>query len=241
VANTIDEHAGMKIKHSSVCRYVLGYFVRDYGELPQIRGAERSSEGNVGGVASYGHKYAANTRLIVTRIERPPPAFQIHFEPRAEIHRHRRCGNADVAQVAGRVSRGYIQCPAHRYRQMLEIPANAQAIRIHIERRLLGVRILISKRHSFMNPGANSLHAIPSGCNSTEELRGNVRHSVNFAVAAVKQILKHVAWQMLNGYLAGPGRDGSGSPVSWIMVEFVSRSVPGRARKRQQLFPKLSE
>src|ERR1700693_868315 len=88
---------------------------------------------------------------------------------------------------------------------MLKITANTQAISIYIERRFLRVCKLISKRHPFMDPRANSLHTIPSRRNSTEKLRGNVRQSVNFAVAAVKQIPKHIVSHTLDGYLTGPG------------------------------------
>src|ERR1700761_4301433 len=48
--------------------------------------AERGYDRNVGGIAPACHQDAADTRRIVTRIERVPASAEISFEPGAEIH-----------------------------------------------------------------------------------------------------------------------------------------------------------
>ena len=61
-------------------------FIRHYTELPQSRGTERSRESNVRRVSTYRHEHAADSRLIVTRIKRPPAVFQVDLEPGTEVH-----------------------------------------------------------------------------------------------------------------------------------------------------------
>src|ERR1035438_9633900 len=72
----------------------------DYGEVLEGAHAEGGGDGYVGCVASSGHQYAADARMIVAGVEGPPAIFEIGFEPGAEIHRGLRDRDADIAQVS---------------------------------------------------------------------------------------------------------------------------------------------
>jgi hypothetical protein len=113
-------------------------FIGDYMKTFEVRDCERGSDGNISGVSPHCHQHAANTRLIVTGIERPPAIAEICFKLGTEIHRIGRCRNSDVAEISGRVSRWNIQGSTEGNCQMLIIAADAQALGIDIQSCLCG-------------------------------------------------------------------------------------------------------
>ena len=79
-------------------------FVAYDTEAEQLRAAEGSCYGAVGGVAASGHQNAADARDVVAGVERPPAVAKIHFEPGAEIHRAGSDDDANVAEIAGGIA-----------------------------------------------------------------------------------------------------------------------------------------
>ena len=67
--------------------------------------------------------------------------FEIHFEPRAEIHWTRDGRDTDIAQITGRIARRDVQTPAESNRQMLKIPADAYAFIENFKRGSGGARM----------------------------------------------------------------------------------------------------
>jgi hypothetical protein len=67
--------------------------------------AEGSHDRDVGGIATACHQDAADPRLVVAGIQRVPAVAEIDFVPSAEIHRCRVRRHADVAEIAGAITR----------------------------------------------------------------------------------------------------------------------------------------
>src|SRR5580658_5434185 len=123
--------------------------------------SERSRDGHIRRIATRGHEHSSDSRLIVARVESPPPALKVDLKPRTEVHRSSD-RNSDVAQISGRVSRGNVQATAKGNCEMLKIAADALAVRVDIQRRFRRTRERIAKSDVCMYPIANRLHATPS-------------------------------------------------------------------------------
>src|ERR1700691_2178664 len=102
------------------------------GELSEVGYPERRRDGYVGGIAAGCHEHSPQPRMIVTRVKGPPTVFEVRFKPGTEVHRIRRGGNSDVAQISGGIACGNIQSATHRHRKMLEIATDAEAFGKHV-------------------------------------------------------------------------------------------------------------
>ncbi len=180
-------------------------------------------------------------RPIVARIESPPAVLQVCFEPRAEIHRYRRSRDPDVSQISCRIAGRYIQCPAHRYRQVLEIAANPEAISKDVESCFHRVRILVSECHFFVYPGTHGLYSIPARRHTAEKLRCNVGHSVDFTIAAVIKVPNCIDRQILHWYLARPRRDRIRSTRIVNQCRIHQPDLAGRGQKAAGVISKRIE
>ena len=78
--------------------------------------AEGGRQGHVDRVAAVGHQHAADPGDVVPGVEGVPAAAEVGLEPGAEVHRQGGRGDADVAEVAGRVAGRDVQAAAERDR-----------------------------------------------------------------------------------------------------------------------------
>src|SRR5262249_9419274 len=83
-----------------------------HGEALEHVRTEGGAERHVGGVAPARHHDPADAGNVVPGIERVPPAAEIDLEPGAEIHRLRLGDNADVAEIAGAITRRDVHAAA---------------------------------------------------------------------------------------------------------------------------------
>src|SRR4029453_17032594 len=103
-----------------------------YLEVREPRAAKRCRDGDVGCVEPGGNQYTSNPRRVVSGVECPPSAAQKHFEPRAEIHWTWNWRDSDVSEVSSDVTRGHVQSPAERDREVLKIAADAHALGVNL-------------------------------------------------------------------------------------------------------------
>ena len=108
----------------SLAQYRLENLFGHNFKLLKIGRPERCGDCHVRGVPPGGHEYSSNSWRVMTRVKAPPTVLKIDFKPSAEIHRRRRDRHADVAEIAGRVTRRNIQTPAQRYGEVLKVAAN---------------------------------------------------------------------------------------------------------------------
>src|SRR5665213_2250967 len=134
---------------------VLQSLFRDHREFPEIRRTERCSIGHICCIPPGCHEKSTNSRDIMACIKAPPAVLQVNPKPRTEIHRRRRDGHADVAEIASGITSRNIQTPAQRDGQMLEIPADSYPFVEYFESSSRGPCILISERHMIVYPIAN--------------------------------------------------------------------------------------
>src|SRR5580658_165512 len=172
-----------------------GLFLCDDEKTSQVRLPERSGYRYISGIAARCHQYAANPGLIVPGVERPPTAFEIDLEPCAEVH-GKDHGDADIAQITGRIARGNVECPAKGNGKMLKVATYAHAFSKDIEGSLCGPRMLIVKRHFVVDPVADSLHAAPAGWYVPKKLKRDGRETIHLAVAAIEQKAEHFVRQI---------------------------------------------
>src|SRR6202166_4995060 len=69
---------------------------------------------NVRGVTALGDQDAADPRNVVARIESVPAAAEIGLEPGGKISRRPGQGHADLAEIAGAISRRNVHAAAER-------------------------------------------------------------------------------------------------------------------------------
>ena len=177
---------------------LLGDFVADNLEFGQGGATEGSGDGAVGGVAADGHEDAADAWNVMAGIASPPAGFEINFKPGAEVHGRRSDDDADVAEVAGGVTRGNIQGAAEGDGQMLEVAADADAFSVDAERGANGIGELVAEDDLAVNPVTNRLNTLPAFGKAAEEFGGGVRQKIDFAVAAIHQKLQDVLREIFN-------------------------------------------
>ena len=132
----------------------------------------------------------------------PPTVFQVGLEPCAEIHRARRWWNADVSQIPRSVTCRNVKRATEADGEVLKVAADSDALRVHIQRSAGRTRKLVAERHVVMDPIADGLHPLIPMRNSAEQLCGNRRKQIDFAIAAVHKIRKCLGWQLLHRHLA---------------------------------------
>ena len=158
--------------------------------------AERGHDRNVGGIAPACHQDAADARFVVARIECVPVLAEINFEPGAEIH----CGfverYADIAEIAGTVSRRNVHAAAQRDREVSEVPAHAASLGMGIPRRLCRAGMGVAEGDAIVDIVADRLHQRPTLRNLREQGPRRIRQAIGLAVAAAEQIDQHLHRQV---------------------------------------------
>src|SRR6266496_579999 len=129
--------------------------------LEDIR-AERSGNRDIGSVTAARDEDTSNARNEVPRVERIPAASEERLEPRREVHRFRRRRHADVAQIAGAVSRWDVHAAAERHGEVSVIAAHAGPLVVRLRCRFGGSRELVSELEVPMDEGTDRLHSRPA-------------------------------------------------------------------------------
>jgi hypothetical protein len=143
-------------------RFEFRDLVRPYLEADQRIWSKRLGDGNIGSIGSLGDQDAANPRHVVARIECVPAATEISLEPAGEIadRPRRRC--ADIAEVAGAVTRRNVHAAAECDGQMGIVAAYAFAFVENFPRRHGGAGVLVAESDVTMDEIANGLHPRPA-------------------------------------------------------------------------------
>jgi hypothetical protein len=132
----------------------------------------------------------------MTRVEGEPSPVQINLEPCAEIHRRRIGGDADIAEIAGAVTRGDIHAPAQCHSKMREVATDANALFVAFRRGSIATRVLIAEANSVMGVVANCLHPLPPRGHAAKQRPGKIRQFLGVAIATAQQIDQHVIRQL---------------------------------------------
>jgi hypothetical protein len=167
-------------------RLWLRHFVGVDDKFLEVRGPERGGYRHVHGVPTAGHQHSADPRRVVPGVEREPPAVEVRLEPTAEVHRARRCGHADVAEVAGRIPRRNAQAPAKGQGQVIKVAAYTRPLLVDVVSTLERTGELVAKLDVAVYPVADGLHPRPAKPGLAEERPGNVREFIDVTVPAAQ-------------------------------------------------------
>src|SRR5580658_7431070 len=170
--------------------------------MAQVCSSKRSGHCHIGRVPARCHEHTANPGLVIAGIECPPTVFEIDLEPCTEW-RWEDYGDADVAQIPRGITCGNVECAAEGDGQVLIVATYADALSKNIEGGFCGPGVLIVKRDFVVDPVADGLHAAPAGFDLSEQLKRNAGETIDLAVAAVEQELKHFVRQIADGMLTG--------------------------------------
>ena len=110
---------------------VFDFVGPDFEHLKKI-GSECGANGHIGGIAAAGDQYPSDAALIIARIEGMPSAAEVRFQPTRKIHWGVGYRHADVAEIAGTVTRRNIETTQQCNREMGEIPAHAFALGVRL-------------------------------------------------------------------------------------------------------------
>ena len=111
----------------------------------QCVGTEDVCQRHIGSVTAMRNENAPDPRGIVPRIEGMPPAAEIDFYPRGEIHRRIRRRKADIRDVAGAIPRRDVQAATESNRQMREVAAHPAALCLCLKRGSGDPRMLVAE------------------------------------------------------------------------------------------------
>jgi len=133
-------------------------------------------------VATAGDQHPADARDVVPSVKGVPLAADIGFEPGCEIHRRVRGRHADIAQLAGAVSRRKVHAATEGDRQVSIVPANAGAIAECFPTRPAGTRVFVAKGDVLVDVVAASLDAAPAERRLPEQRPGDLGEPVGLAI-----------------------------------------------------------
>src|SRR6185312_9947732 len=117
--------------------------LRDHLEFGQIGLTKGRTDGHVRSIPASRNENAADTWLIMTRVQRPPAPTQINLEPSAEIHRREIGLHANITKIPRAVPGRDVHATTERDREMCEVPTNSRTIFMSFERRAVTPRTLI--------------------------------------------------------------------------------------------------
>jgi len=110
---------------------------------------------------------------------------KVSLEPGTEVHRVGDRRDADIAEIAGSVTRRDIQAAAERYRQVREIAADANPLVKGVERRAVSASFQVIEPEMAMDKIANRLHPGPTRWRITEGSPGKIKQfAIYLAVTA---------------------------------------------------------
>src|SRR5260370_14562771 len=109
------------------CRDLLGH----NGKAAERVWTKGRADRDIGRVPPAGDQHPPDARDVVARIKSVPLATDIGFEPGCEIHRCVRDWYADIAQIAGAVSRRDVHAATERHYEVRIFAADARAIAVN--------------------------------------------------------------------------------------------------------------
>ena len=168
-------------------------------EAGKLGAAEASGDGDVGCVATGSHEDAADARVVVAGVHVPPAATEPDLIPGAEVAGAGE-GDADVANVAGDVTRGDVHASREGDGEMLVVATDADAFGEDVHRGLGCARHLIVEDNFLVNPIADGGGEAPAGAEMAEEVLSDAAEAVDLAVAAGEEELQRVGREFLDGY-----------------------------------------
>src|ERR1700722_4779460 len=115
--------------------------------MGKARDTERSGDGYIGGIPAHSHQHASDAGPVMPGVRRPPAIVQVNLKPGTEVHGGVSRRDADVPEIPGDVTRGYIERAAKRHRQVLKITAHAYALGKYIECGLGRAGMLVAERN----------------------------------------------------------------------------------------------
>ena len=124
--------------------------------------SESRADRDICRVATTGDQHPADARDVVPSVKGVPLAADICFEPGCEIHRRVRGWHADIAQIAGAVSRRDVHAATERDGEVRIIPADAGAIAVSFPGGPGGARMLVPEGNVLVNVVADGLDAGPT-------------------------------------------------------------------------------
>ena len=136
----------------------------------------------------------------MTCVHGPPTVAQVDLVPGTEVARAA-VGHADIAKVASDITGRNVERPGECDGQMLEVAAHAYPFGKDVERRFGWPGSQVVELNMIVYPITDSNGSLPSLWSRSEELAGDGRHPVDFAIAAVQQKLQNFVRQVLDGVL----------------------------------------
>jgi hypothetical protein len=120
-------------------------FLGPYRKAGERVRAKGRADRDVRGIAAAGDQHPADARSIIASIKGVPLATDMGFEPGGEIHRRVRDRYADIAQIAGAVSRRDVHAATESDGEVGVIPADASAIAESFPSRPACARVFVAK------------------------------------------------------------------------------------------------
>ena len=152
--------------------------------------AKGNRQRHIAGVATVSDKDAADPSAIVTRIERKPATAEVNLHPGAKVHRIRRRGNADIAEIAGDIASRNVQTAAKRDSQVRKIPTHTNALAKGLQSRAIGSRLVIVEFDMLMNEITDCLDTLPAGLCRAKFLPGEARYPIHNSGSEVSRPLR---------------------------------------------------
>ena len=175
----------------------------DFKRLEMVR-TEGRRQRSIGRISSPSHKHPSGPRLIVACVKDMPLPSEVHFKPRAEIHRKRDWGHANVPQVSSRVARRDIEATTKSNCEVCKVPANSCGFSKGVERAAIRSGSLIVELDVLMDEITNRLHPRPTFFDRSKAFPGKVAQlAIDFAIAAAEKELERLVGQILNRMLWG--------------------------------------
>ena len=182
---------------------LVGDLVGPYRHAPEARRSVRGHHGDVERVSPAADHHSADARHVVARVERPPPVPEVGLEPRAEVHRLVRRGNADVGEIAEHVAGRNVEAPAQREAEVREVAAHPGAALPDVEGRGERVARPGLEPDVPVNPVAHGHDPGPTRIGPTEELPRGLEKPVGPAEPAGEQEHHRLVGEQLDGHLPG--------------------------------------
>ena len=113
--------------------------------------AKGNRQWDIAGVTTASNNGAPDPSAVVARIKRKPATAEVNLHPGAKVHRIRRRGNANIAEIAGDIASRNVQTATKRDRQVRKIPTHTDALAKGLQRRAIRSRLLIVELDMLMN------------------------------------------------------------------------------------------
>src|SRR5712692_5187633 len=146
------------------------HFIGPHPEALKRSGAESGADRNIGRIAATCNQHATDAWDIIARIEGVPTAAEVGFEPSGEVHGCVNRRHANIAEIAGAVTRGNIHAAAKSDGQVGVVPADAFSLVENLPGRLGRAGMLVAKEDMVMDEIADRLDTSPPRGRISEQL-----------------------------------------------------------------------